>query len=391
MTIFLVIVGLSGSLLAFYPELDSLFNPSVYAVSPGKPLEPGELAARAEAATGLRVTSVATYRPGVAAWLRVEARKGQPETKFEYLRIDPVSGVEISRENWGAISEGVQNLMPFIYTLHYELALGTFGIWVLGIVALVWTLDCFVGFYLTLPAKRRQHTSQVELANHRNKTWWQRWKPAWLIRSCAGTYKLNFDLHRAGGLWLWAMLLVFAWSSVYMNLSDTVYTWATRLVAPYHTTADLPERVEPLAEPKLAWREAQSTASQLMQDSASKHGFKVETPFALSYDSTRGVYEYRVRSSLDILDAGGMTRLIFDAESGGLRLLLLPQGQYSGNTITSWLVALHEGNIFGMAYRIFVCALGLAIVMLSVTGVYIWLKKSKVKQKISRNIVHTAK
>ncbi len=380
MTIFLVIVGLSGSLLAFYSELDSLFNPSVYAISAGKPLEPGELAARAEAATGLLVTSVATYKPGVAAWLRVEAPQGQPEPKFEYLRFDPVSGVEISRENWGAISDGIQNLMPFIYTLHYELALGTFGLWVLGIVALVWTFDCFVGFYLTLPAKRlRKHVT-----GHVNqKYWWKRWQPAWLIRWDASAYKLNFDLHRAGGLWLWAMLLVFAWSSVYMNLSDTVYTWATRLVAPYHTTADLPERAMPLTQ-ILTWREAQSVATKLMQDSANTHGFKVVTPLGLTYHVERGVYEYRVRSSLDILDAGGMTRLIFDAESGAQRLLLLPQGQYAGNTITSWLVALHEGNIFGMPYRVFVCVLGLAIVMLSVTGVYIWLKKrsaKRVKQK----------
>ena len=27
------------------------------------------------------------------------------------------------------------------------------------------------------------------------------------------------DLHRAGGLWLWAMLFVFAWSSVAFNLT----------------------------------------------------------------------------------------------------------------------------------------------------------------------------
>nr|WP_306306218.1 PepSY domain-containing protein [Methylomonas koyamae] len=48
-------------------------------------------------------------------------------------------------------------------------------------------------------------------------------------------YRINFDLHRAGGLWLWLLLLVFAWSSVYMNLSDSVYAPVTRtLVGEYH-------------------------------------------------------------------------------------------------------------------------------------------------------------
>ncbi len=40
--------------------------------------------------------------------------------------------------------------MPFIWQLHLSLALGEWGAWVLGI-ALVWTLDCLIGFYLTLP------------------------------------------------------------------------------------------------------------------------------------------------------------------------------------------------------------------------------------------------
>ena len=36
-------------------------------------------------------------------------------------------------------------------------------------------------------------------------------------------------------------------------------------------------------------------------------------------------------------------------------------------------------DVFGLAYRIFVCVLGLVITMLSVTGVYIWWKKRKAR------------
>ncbi len=45
-----------------------------------------------------------------------------------------------------------------------------------------------------------------------------------------------------------------------------------------------------------------------------------------------------------------------------------------------WLFALHEANLFGLPYRIFVCLLGLVIVMLSVTGVYIWWKKWRARK-----------
>ena len=45
--------------------------------------------------------------------------------------------------------------------------------------------------------------------------------------------------------------------------------------------------------------------------------------------------------------------------------------------MTTWLIELHMANLFGLPYRIFVCVLGLVIVMLSVTGVYIWWKKRR--------------
>ncbi len=94
-------------------------------------------------------------------------------------------------------------------------------------------------------------------------SWWRRWKPAWKIRWAASRYKLNFDLHRANGLWLWPILIVFAWSSVYMNLWDTVYTWTTRAVFEYKAPwTELPkqEKLQQDANiniPRLNWRQAQ--------------------------------------------------------------------------------------------------------------------------------------
>lgn len=106
-----------------------------------------------------------------------------------------------------------------------------------------------------------------------------------------------------------------------------------------------------------------------MADAGRAHDFTVERPVALRLDREHGVYVYQVRSSRDIQDRAGETRVFIDADSGEPRGLSLPTGQYTGNTVTAWLFALHMGNVFGLPYRIFVCLLGLAIVMLSVTGV----------------------
>lgn len=54
--------------------------------------------------------------------------------------------------------------------------------------------------------------------------------PLWLVTWRSAPYRLNFDLHRASGLWTWVMLFILAWSSVVFNLSNEVYTPVTKLV-----------------------------------------------------------------------------------------------------------------------------------------------------------------
>jgi uncharacterized iron-regulated membrane protein len=371
MTIFLVIVGLTGSLLAFYSELDHLIAPQIYAKPQAgvTPLDPATLAEQAEILVPQAKTrSVWLWYPDqvlVAMTGRTDPATGKPvELGFEQLLLDPWTGSELARRNWGDLSQGSMNIMPFVYKLHYALALGMPGVWVLGIVALVWTLDCFVGFYLTLPAGRH--------------AFWRRWKPAWQIKRRAGAFRFNFDLHRAGGLWLWVVLLLFAWSSVYMNLWDTVYTWATRAVTEYHAPwTDLANLEKPRETPRLDWRDAYAVGERLVAEESAKRGFTVEGPVGLSYELEKGLYQYRVRSSRDVEDHRGNTRFFFDGDSGALVLVLLPTGQYAGNTFTSWIYALHMANMFGLPWRIFVCALGFAIIVLSVTGVYIWWKKRR--------------
>jgi uncharacterized iron-regulated membrane protein len=114
---------------------------------------------------------------------------------------------------------------------------------------------------------------------------------------------------------------------------------------------------------------------KLMSEQARAHGFSPGPLMAFYLLRDKGLFEYRVHSSRDIGDKHGSTSLHFDAYTGDLRALSLPTGQHAGNTITTWLIELHMANLFGLPYRIFVCVLGLVIVILSTTGVYIWWKK----------------
>jgi uncharacterized iron-regulated membrane protein len=51
----------------------------------------------------------------------------------------------------------------------------------MGIASLVWMLDCFVGFYLTLPVRvaAKKPAPKVTV---KGKGWWARWRPSWAVR-----------------------------------------------------------------------------------------------------------------------------------------------------------------------------------------------------------------
>jgi uncharacterized iron-regulated membrane protein len=366
---FLFLIGVTGSLLAFDIELERLISPQLFA-QPRPDVPPLGLAALAERAEALVPAGRVAYfyvgpdQVSVVMTPRKDPATGKTaELGFTHLFLDPWSGDELGRRRDGDISEGLVNLMPFIYKLHRELALGETGAWVLGIVALVWTLDGFVAFYLTLPVKFRG--------------FWRRWKPSWLIKWPADFFRLNFDLHRAGGLWVWPLLLIFAWSSVLLDLRS-VYDWATSAVLDYRSPVQevMSLQPHPTDTPRLDWRAAEAAGARLMEEQAASRGFMLGRPVGFGYSPEMGVFFYATESSLAIQKRGWSTTLWLDGDTGELRTLFLPSGERIGNTMTSWLRAFHFADLFDfLPYRIFVCLLGLLVALLSVTGVYIWWRK----------------
>ncbi|WP_373510462.1 PepSY-associated TM helix domain-containing protein, partial [Thiocapsa sp.] len=208
--------------------------------------------------------------------------------------------------------------------------------------------------------------------------WWARWRPAWAVRWRGGVYKVNYDLHRAGGLWPWAMLFVLAWSSVAFNLKD-VYNPVMRTL--FHTQPEVAESIPTLdadvPEPAMGWREGLEWGRTWMAVVAGEKGFTVTAEDAFSYDPHRGLFRYRVQSDRDVADTWGSTSLWFDAETGALRATHIPAGEAAGDTLTTWLLALHMAAVWGLPFKIFVTLVGVVVALLSVTGVVIWWRKRR--------------
>jgi len=146
-------------------------------------------------------------------------------------------------------------------------------------------------------------------------------------------------------------------------------------------TGELPRRTQPLRKPTLDWKAAHLRAQDLMQEQASLRGFSVSGESSLAYDPVRGLYRYDVRSSLDVTDRGGSTRLFLDGETGILVATWLPTGAAGGDTFITWMSNLHMASVGGVTYKLTITLAGLVVAMLSLTGVLIWLRKRSARRK----------
>jgi len=370
MALFVILVGLTGTLLAFRVNLERLLTPELFADDrPGQQaLDLASLAERAEALVPKARVGFFSVGPGRAGFSLVPRKNpatGEPYSlKVNHLILNPYTGEELRPCCEGRPASWRAKVMPFVYELHTSILLGENGKWFLGIIALIWTLDCFVAFYLTLPRG--------------TGGFWRRWKYAWAVKWRANAFRVNFDLHRSGGLWFWSLLFVFAWSSVMLTLQP-VYDHVTKTLFEYNSDLDIMSKVllkEPLDNPRLDWRAAQAIGERLMAEQAAKHHFTIKRPFGMAYIPQFGVYTYAVLSSIDIRGQSWDTSIWIDGNTGKLKDVSLPSVQPTGNKISAWLWAVHFADIHDfLAYRILVSVFGLLITMLSITGIYIWWRK----------------
>jgi uncharacterized iron-regulated membrane protein len=352
---FLVLSGLTGAIIAFKEPLDRLLNPDLLLVeSTGaalSALQIREIALRhAPEAT---VDFIKLHRqPGHSALVYVD---GMP---YDELYIDPYSGTVLGERWQQAYEWDRRHLLPTLFWLHRILLIrGSLGQWLLGTVAIIWLVSTVIGLYLTLPARRKQFFSS--------------WKRSWLVRPAY----LSFDLHRAAGSWTFIVLLVIAVSALRVTLYDAVFHPMASAVLPFHAAPTLAEPpAEPVAEPRLGWEAALMRGREAMAARAAQGQFVVDHETSIYLNREGGLYEYAVKSSLDVRDQGGETVVYFSATDGRDVGFFHPHAA-SGNAVEIWLEALHRSHVWGMPFRVFVSLMGVVVMVMSITGIITWLKR----------------
>ncbi|MCP6700160.1 PepSY-associated TM helix domain-containing protein [Pseudomonas donghuensis] len=367
--LFLALAGLTGSVLAFHHELDEWLNPSFYeAPAVGERQQPGVLVDKLQAEHPRLQVWYMEYpsEPGHAALLAMVPRNdpasGEPYAeKNTVFYLDPVSGLTLGQRYWGECCFSRENFMPFMLELHYSLTLpGNWGILLMGVVAIMWVIDCLIAVLLTLP---------------RGRPFWGKWSKAWKIKG-GHAYRLNMDIHRAGGLWLWLLLLPVALSSVAMNLPAQVFKPAVSLFSPvepsvYEARGGLPK--EQLGVTQLSYQQAYQRAQQEGQR------LGLTAPIGELYYS----FEYNFYGAgfgQHDTDAQGKSWLFFHGTDGHLLGKEIAGQGTLGERFYRLQLPIHGGRIIGMTGQVLIAVLGVMIAVLSLTGVYIWWRKLQARR-----------
>lgn len=376
--LFLIIAGLTGTVVAFTRELDPWLNPELFQVPerPGPVMDNEALVRHLGALYPHAYVSMIRLdlKPGQSMKVRLNARIDPATGRLHRLEaneifLDPYDGRVLGGRTRGAFAADRAHLLGFLLKVHYSLYLPErWGDWLFGIAALVWTFDCFVGFYLTLPARAGAAA---------RKSWWQRWRPAWRIKRGASATRLNFDLHRAGGLWCWVLLFILAFTSVALNLTNEVFR---PLVGLFGEQAPTPsQRLTALPRLHTPPQVDVASAAELGRQSLGAASQGMEPLFVGLVTDTPPVYRVRFAGPGRGERNGGFRyeTLYIDATSGAL---LWRDGHNQGSAADRfgfWQYSLHSGEVFGFWGRVLAAVMGLAVTLLSVTGVVIWLKKQR--------------
>jgi uncharacterized iron-regulated membrane protein len=371
--VFLFLSGISGAVIAWDRELDSRLNPNLFranseALSSQRILELANLFEEREQRARIKNLPLATLPGESLAFTVIPTWDAQSNSlhrlPFNQVSLNPDTGEVQGTRKWGELSLSREAIMPFLYKLHYTMHIPDgwgikLGTWFMGIVSIVWFIDCFVALVIAFPSRKT-------------------WKKSFVFRLFSGGYKLNFDLHRSGGVWLWGLLLIMAFTSISMNLPEVVRSGVS------HFSELTPTRYEGRARNKKPIAPEMSREAILTKAvaEAKRRGWN-EPAGAMHYNAPYNLYGVSFFTPGNALGTAGLGNpsLYYDGSTGDLISEKVPNAGTIGDIFMAAQFPLHSGRIAGMPGRIAISALGILVAILSVTGIVIWAKKYVARQR----------
>jgi uncharacterized iron-regulated membrane protein len=341
LSLYMILIGLTGSLLVFRAELETLsgLKPwhNLLAVEPFSDIQT-VVRNVTEAYPGARIISVSTPTEGDPTFVALIQSGGMEMAQFG-VAADPKTGAVLGqiprRDSW----------INFIQRLHVNLLFGRTGRQANGVAAGFLMLLNITGLVIWWPGLRTwKRALSVDFRRH-----WRR---------------VNFDLHRAIGFWTIAVVSLWAISAIYFAWSRETTAIVSRISPVVTAKPPVVAAVQPQrgVEPDLSAMIAQAYA---LDPQTTLKGvafpFSRRAPLRIFMRRGNGVgYEYA-------------DTLYFDPYSGKH----LATWRYGVNeTLGDWFVwsqiPLHFGTYWGLGFKTLWALLGLSIPILTVTGMLMY-------------------
>ena len=356
MALVAILAALTGSLLTFAPELDRLLNPELL-----RPPLPAEGTWRRSLAEQLAaVEQRQSDEPGwqaafivpaqhagqaSAVWMRRTDPQRSGSTRFRQVLIDPYTGAVLGQRERGRADWSRAGFVRSLSRLHGDLLLGAVGRWVMASCALIWTLTSLAGLYLWWPGRRKLALALT-------------------VKRSAGRRRFVFDLHRASGFYSLPILLVVAFTGIYLALPTTVKPLVAAVAAV--TDGRAPRVAVPVgAAVALDPDQAVALARTVFADGELR---RVSLPMAPGQP-----YAIAFQNPSDVTRAnGGRSVVWIDPYRGNVLSVSDASTAPAGNTFINWQLPLHTGVAFGTVGRMLVFFSGLVATVLTASGLLIW-------------------
>ncbi|GAB2180606.1 PepSY domain-containing protein [Denitratisoma sp. agr-D3] len=345
------LMGLTGSLLVFYPELDLLLNPSLRA-DPPVAVATVNWDAVAQRLLALKSGDEGQWR------IEVPAAEGRPLSARYFpaasaqgfapliVTLDANTLSPTSARPWGSFA------VTWIYDLHYSLLAGSGGRQVVGWLGVAMLLLLGSGVALWWPSRGR-------------------WQQALRPRLRPGRVLTHFDLHGKLGVYGLLLLLVLCFTGVVLALPQI----ARPLVQHFSPLAPSPERQStpvPGAEP-IGPTAALSAALARFPGARLRW---IELP-----KGAQGVYRLRLWQGGEPSYRFPGTLVWVDAWTGRVLATRDPARQGGGDDFFAWQHPLHNGEAFGLPGRLLALLGGLLPTALLVTGYLRWQDRRQARQR----------
>ncbi|MFZ6766591.1 PepSY-associated TM helix domain-containing protein [Undibacterium sp. Di26W] len=362
-----VVLGLTGSIISWMPELDHLLNPSLFksthTASNAERVTPAMVQAavdmlQADDHNGRygrygrprQVMIPASTAEVFVAWYppTPQDRSIFGQNWSRQVMLDPMTMAVTGERNWGEYGLSPALLIPTIYHLHRYMLLGETGKTVIAVCGLMLILMSVSGLFLWLP-----------------KPAWKALRQALTVNFSASAMAVNFRLHRMSGFFALPVFLLLGFSGTYFNQPRWIVP-VISTVLPVTGTRETGNANKP-AEQVISVAQAMQYAQDVFpQARITRLGLP---------SSTATAYEIRLRQATEIHRGDGASRISVDAESGRILRVIDPLRGQSGDRLLTWLFPLHSGTAFGTVGRIFISCFGLMPLILMVTGWRMWRKR----------------